>query len=68
MRYRLGTLSILLALLPPVMAAGWWMYRDCQVGGALAQEPGLPKNDAASNSRAGHVLDLALDKGREALA
>jgi len=26
MRYRLRTLLILLAVLPPVLAAGWWKY------------------------------------------
>ena len=26
MRYRLRTLLILLAILPPVLAAGWWLW------------------------------------------
>jgi hypothetical protein len=28
MRYRLRTLLILLAILPPLLAGGWWKYAD----------------------------------------
>jgi hypothetical protein len=28
MRYRLRTLLILLAVLPPLLAAGWWLYES----------------------------------------
>lgn len=32
MRYRLRTLLILLAVLPPVLAVGWWGYAQVKAG------------------------------------
>ncbi len=30
MRYRLSTLIVVLAILPPLLAVGWWSYAACQ--------------------------------------
>ena len=60
MRYRLRTLLILLAILPPLLALGWWKYSAWRAEQARLKALAVERQQAIAASRQQALQALAI--------